>query len=243
LSVLGQRMGNHGFGSRWRRRHEGAPSIPVGVRCFRFYQALPSRCERPLANTPRANRLSRVRLSDPRDPTSRDDHDSLGAPLQHAKWRAASLFAIRDFPNRSNFLDGIFFVVRTQSKLHKFESTAHGLCDIHRAYAPSATLPADSPLLDRVRAIIANLVETGPLPCRPRPAPVPEPFLWALREALNLVTERSPKFRPSRYSLVHMYPYHPLHVLGCGRARDRRDRLGEYRCRLIASSPAAMTAG
>ncbi len=57
---------------------------------------------------------------------------------------------------------------------------------------------ADSPLLDRVLAIIANRVETGPLP--------------GLREALNLVTERAPKFRRSPDSLVHM-DYHPLNVM------------------------------
>ena len=57
---------------------------------------------------------------------------------------------------------------------------------------------ADSPLLDRVLAIIANRVENGPLP--------------GLREALNLVTERAPKFRRSPDSLVHM-DYHPLNVM------------------------------
>ena len=79
---------------------------------------------------------------------------------------------------------------------------------------------ADSPLLDRVLAIIANRVENGPLP--------------GLREALNLVTERAPKFRQSPESLVHM-DYHPQNVMVRGSERDRRDRLGKHRRRRSAS--------
>jgi aminoglycoside phosphotransferase (APT) family kinase protein len=91
-----------------------------------------------------------------------------------------------------------FSFVRTQSKLHKFDPTSAGLRDISHAYAPIDGMTSASPLLDRVLAIIANRVENGPLP--------------GLREALNLVTERAPKFRRSPESLVHM-DYHPQNVM------------------------------
>jgi hypothetical protein len=109
------------------------------------------------------------------------------------------LFAVRSFPSAfKTFSLAFFSFVRTQSILHKFDPLSPGLREIPRAYAPIAPAGAESPLLDRLLAIIANRVESGPLP--------------GLREALNLVTERAAKFRRSPDSLVHM-DYHPLNVM------------------------------
>jgi len=150
------------------------------------------------------DRLFAVGYPVPRPYVFEADHRPLGAPfLIMQKLAGGPLFAIRSFPSAfKTFSMAFFSFVRTQSRLHKFDPASAGLRDIPRAYAPIAGAGADAdvdgPLLDRVLAIIANRVETGPLP--------------GLREALNLVTERAARFRHSPDSLLHM-DYHPLNVM------------------------------
>jgi aminoglycoside phosphotransferase (APT) family kinase protein len=128
------------------------------------------------------------------------DHGALGAPfLIMQRLVGGPLFTVRSFPSAfKTFSMAFFSFVRAQSRLHKLDPANAGLREIPRAYTPIGDAAADSPLLDRVLAIIAHRVETGPLP--------------GLREALNLVTERAAKFRRSPDSLVHM-DYHPLNVM------------------------------
>jgi aminoglycoside phosphotransferase (APT) family kinase protein len=128
------------------------------------------------------------------------DHRALGAPfLIMQRLAGGPLFTIRSFPSSlKTFSMAFFSFVRAQSRLHKLDPASPGVREIPRAYAPIAGADADSSLLDRVLAIIANRVETGPLP--------------GLREALNLVAERAARFRHSPNSLLHM-DYHPLNVM------------------------------
>ena len=130
------------------------------------------------------------------------DHRALGAPfLIMQRLAGGPLFTISSFPNSfKTFSMAFFSFVRAQAKLHKLDPASAGLREIPRAYVPIAGTGADAgaPLLDRVLAIIANRVETGPLP--------------GLREALNLVAERASRFRYSPNSLLHM-DYHPLNVM------------------------------
>jgi aminoglycoside phosphotransferase (APT) family kinase protein len=148
------------------------------------------------------DRLFAAGYSVPRPYVFEPDHRALGAPfLIMQRLAGGTLFTIRSFPSSlKTFSMAFFSFVRAQSRLHKLDPASPGLREIPRAYAPiaSAGTDADSPLLDRVLAIIANRVETGPLP--------------GLREALNLVAERAARFRHSPSSLLHM-DYHPLNVM------------------------------
>jgi aminoglycoside phosphotransferase (APT) family kinase protein len=175
-------------------------SIPVGVpMVLRFYQGSAADAKGAREHTT-IDRLFATGYPVPRPYTFEGDHGALGAPfLVMQKLAGGQLFAVRSFPSAfKTFSMAFFSFVRTQSRLHKFDPASAGLREIPHAYAPIGNASADSPLLDRVLAIIANRVENGPLP--------------GLREALNLVTERAPKFRSSPNSLVHM-DYHPLNVM------------------------------
>src|SRR5271156_5358814 len=186
----------------------GAPSksfaaIPVGLpMVLRFYQGSAADAKGAREHTT-IDRLFAARYPVPRPYAFEADHHALGAPfLIMQKLAGGQLFAVRSFPSAfKTFSMAFFSFVRTHSKLHKLDAASTELREIPHAYAPIGTASADSPLLDRVLAIIANRVETGPLP--------------GLREALNLVTERAPKFRRSPDSLVHM-DYHPLNVMVSG---------------------------
>src|SRR5208282_4820439 len=118
------------------------------------------------------------------------DHRALGAPfLIMQRLAGGTLFAVRSFPSAfKTFSMAFFSFVRAQSKLHKFDPASAGLREIPRAFAPPAGAGAGSPLLDRVLAIIAARVETGPLP--------------GLREALNLVTERAAGIRSCTWTTI-----------------------------------------
>jgi aminoglycoside phosphotransferase (APT) family kinase protein len=175
-------------------------NIPVGLpMVLRFYQGSAADAKGSREHTT-IDRLFSAAYPVPRPYVFEGNHNALGAPfLIMQKLAGGQLFAVRSFPSAfKTFSMAFFSFVRTHSKLHKFDPTSAGLREIPRAYAPIGDATADSPLLDRILAIIANRVETGPLP--------------GLREALNLVTERAPKFRRSPDSLVHM-DYHPLNVM------------------------------
>src|SRR3984957_13461688 len=175
-------------------------SVPVGVpMVLRFYQGSFADAKGAREHTT-IDRLFAANYPVPRPYTFEGDHDALGAPfLIMQKLAGGQLFAVRSFPSAfKTFSMAFFSFARTQSRLHKLDPASAGLREIPHAYAPLGNASADSPLLDRVLAIIANRVENGPLP--------------GLREALNLVTERAPKFRRSPNSLVHM-DYHPLNVM------------------------------
>ena len=175
-------------------------AVPVGVpMVLRFYQGSAADAKGAREYTT-IDRLFAAGYPVPRPYAFESDHRALGAPfLIMQRLAGGPLFAVRSFPSAfKTFSMAFFSFVRTQSKLHKFDPTNAGLRDIPHAYAPIGDAAVDSPLLDRVLAIIANRVENGPLP--------------GLREALNLVTERAPKFRRSPVSLVHM-DYHPQNVM------------------------------
>ena len=196
-----QRMGDHGLRIHARsaveilRRHPGRP-----VRwCCAFTRAPPP-TRKARASTPRSIACSppviRCRVPTPSRPTiTRWARRSSSC----SAWRAVRCSPSAASRVRSKLSRWHFFPSCARSRdLHKFDPASPGLREIPHAYAPIGAASADSPLLDRVLAIIANRVETGPLP--------------GLREALNLVTERAPKFRRSPDSLVHM-DYHPLNVM------------------------------
>jgi aminoglycoside phosphotransferase (APT) family kinase protein len=175
-------------------------AIPVGrPMVLRFYQGSAADAKGTREHVT-IDRLFNVGYRVPRPYAFERDHRALGAPFLIMERLAGSrLFTVSSFPNAfKTFSMGFFSFVRAQSRLHKFDPSSAGLREIPRAYAPIGDAPANAPLLDRVLAIIANRVETGPLP--------------GLREALNLVSERAPRFRHSPDSLVHM-DYHPLNVM------------------------------
>jgi aminoglycoside phosphotransferase (APT) family kinase protein len=175
-------------------------TLPAGVpMVLRFYQGSAADSKGARENTT-IDRLFSVGYSVPRPHLFESDNRALGAPfLIMQRLAGGPLFAIRSFPSAfKTFSLAFFSFVRTQAKLHRLDPTSSGLRDIPHAYAPIDGRTAESPLLDRVLAIISNRVENGPLP--------------GLREALNLVTERANKFRVSADSLVHM-DYHPQNVM------------------------------
>jgi len=175
-------------------------AIPAGASMvLRFYQGSAADAKGAREHTT-IDHLFAAGYPVPRPYAFEADHLALGAPfLIMQRLAGGTLFAVRSFPSAfKTFSMAFFSFVRAQSKLHKFDPASAGLREIPRAFAPPAGAGAGSPLLDRVLAIIAARVETGPLP--------------GLREALNLVTERAARFRAVRDSLVHM-DYHPLNVM------------------------------
>jgi len=175
-------------------------AIPAGIpMVLRFYQGSLADAKGARENTT-IDRLFAAGFPVPRPYAFEADRTALGAPfLIMQRLDGGPLFAVRSFPSAfKTFSLAFFSFVRAQSKLHKFNAASTGLRDIPHAYAPIGNATGESPLLDRMLAIIANRVETGPLP--------------GLREALNLVTERAGKFRRSPASLVHM-DYHPQNVM------------------------------
>jgi aminoglycoside phosphotransferase (APT) family kinase protein len=175
-------------------------TLPTGVpMVLRFYQGSAADAKGAREHTT-IDRLFAAGYPAPRPYAFEADHRALGAPfLIMQRLAGGPLFAIRSFPSAFKTFSLAFFAfVRTQAKLHKLDPASAGLREIPHAYAPIGDASPQSPLLDRILAIIANRVENGPLP--------------GLREALNLVSERAPKFRRSPDSLVHM-DYHPQNVM------------------------------
>jgi len=129
------------------------------------------------------------------------NHGALGAPfLIMQRLGGSPLFGSRSFPTAfKTFSLGFFSFVRAQARLHKYDSTAAGLREIPHAFPTVAQSAGNEPpLLDRLLNLIADRVEHGPLP--------------GLREALQRINERAPRFRSSPQSIVHM-DYHPLNVM------------------------------
>ena len=200
LSVLASGWETTVFEFTLESQSKSFAAIPVGESMvLRFYQGSAADAKGAREHTT-IDRLFAAGYPVPRPYAFEGDHRALGAPfLIMQRLTGGPLFAVRSFPSAfKTFSMAFFSFVRTQSRLHKFDPASASLREIPRAYAPIDGASADSPLLDRILAIIANRVETGPLP--------------GLREALNLVTERASKFRRSPDSLVHM-DYHPLNVM------------------------------
>jgi aminoglycoside phosphotransferase (APT) family kinase protein len=200
LSILASGWETTVFEFTLEAASKSCASIPVGIpMVLRFYQGSAADAKGAREHTT-IDRLFAADYPVPRPYVFEADHRALGAPfLIMQRLAGGPLFAVRSFPSAfKTFSMAFFSFVRTQSRLHKLDPAGAGLREIPRAYAPIGDAAADSPLLDRVLAIIANRVETGPLP--------------GLREALNLVTERAPKFRHNPDSLVHM-DYHPRNVM------------------------------
>ena len=147
------------------------------------------------------DRLSNAGFPVPRPYHFEPNHQALGAPfLIMERLRGNPLFGARSFPTAfKTFSLGFFSFVRAQARLHKYDPTSAGLREIPHAFASDGQSYNDEPpLLDRLLKIIADRVENGPLP--------------GLREALDRVTVRAPRFRTSPQSIVHM-DYHPLNVM------------------------------
>ena len=175
-------------------------SIPVGVpMVLRFYQGSFADAKGAREHTTIDCLFARS-YPVPRPYAFESDHHALGAPFFiMQKLAGGQLFAVRSFPSAfKTFSMAFFSFVRTQSRLHKLDPLSAGLRDIPRAYAPVGTQPPTRRCSIECSRSSPTRVETGPLP--------------GLREALNLVTERAPKFRRSPVSLVHM-DYHPLNVM------------------------------
>ncbi len=185
------------------------PSIPQHLPVvLRFYQG--SDCDtKALREFTTVDRLFATGYPVPRPFAFEPDHQALSAPfLIMQRLAGGPMLTVRNFPEAfKTFSLGFFSFVRAQTRLHKLDSAAAGLRDIPHAFTTAAIgaaarankTPSDeSPLLDRVLAIIAARVEDGPLP--------------GLRDALRAVTERAHLFRDSTPSIVHM-DYHPLNVM------------------------------
>jgi len=200
LSVLASGWETTVFEFTLEATSKSCASVPVGVpMVLRFYQGSAADAKGAREHTT-IDHLFAADYPVPRPYLFEADHRALGAPfLIMQRLAGGPLFAVRSFPSAfKTFSMAFFSFVRTQSRLHKMDPAGAGLRDIPHAYAPIDGMTSDSPLLDRVLAIIANRVENGPLP--------------GLREALNLVTGRAAKFRHSPDSLVHM-DYHPQNVM------------------------------
>ncbi|HEY6393944.1 MAG TPA: phosphotransferase, partial [Candidatus Binataceae bacterium] len=105
---------------------------------------------------------------------------------------------VKSFPQAFKTFSLAFFdFVRTQSQLHHLDVASDGLREIPRAFQVNESTD-DTPLLDRVLAIITERVEKGPLP--------------GLKEALGRVAQRAAWFRTAAPALLHM-DYHPLNVM------------------------------
>jgi aminoglycoside phosphotransferase (APT) family kinase protein len=90
--------------------------------------------------------------------------------------------------------------VRAQAKLHRTSAATFHNDSVAMAYR-AAGCPADSPLLERLLAIIAERIEHGPLP--------------GLADALARLRSMAPRFRDAPESPLHM-DYHPQNVLVAG---------------------------
>jgi aminoglycoside phosphotransferase (APT) family kinase protein len=129
------------------------------------------------------------------------DHGPLGAPFMILqKVAGGPLFAARSFPAAfKTFALGFFGFVREQARLHRMDPARMGLGEMPGALAAGSSERA--PLLDRVLGVIADRIESGPLP--------------GLKDALARLRERAAKFRDAPSSVLHM-DYHPQNVLVSG---------------------------
>src|SRR4029077_3039429 len=122
-------------------------SIPVGVpMVLRFYQGSFADAKGAREHTT-IDRLFAANYAVPRPYAFEGDHHALGAPfLIMQNLPGGQLFAVRSFPSAfKTFSMAFFSFVRTQSRLHKLDSTSTGLREIPRAYAPVGDAAPDSP--------------------------------------------------------------------------------------------------
>ena len=201
VSVLASGWETTVFAFTLESRSSVCASIPIAQPVvLRFYEgsAADSKGEREHVTI---DRLSNAGFPVPRPYLFEPNHEALGAPfLIMERLRGNPLFGARSFPTAfKTFSLGFFSFVRAQARLHKYDSTSAGLREIPHAFASAGLSPADEPLLlDRLLKIIADRVENGPLP--------------GLRDALQRLNDRAPRFRSSPQSIVHM-DYHPLNVM------------------------------
>jgi aminoglycoside phosphotransferase (APT) family kinase protein len=127
------------------------------------------------------------------------DRAALGVPfLIMERLGGAPLFAIKSFPAAfKTFSLGFVSFVRAQAALHRMDPRSVAPEGVPQAFKP-ADAPPSTPLLDRVLRVVADRVESGPLPF--------------LREALQWASGRAAAFSAARQSLVHM-DYHPQNVM------------------------------
>ena len=199
VSVLASGWETTVFAFTLERASSVCASIPVAQPVvLRFYEgsAADSKGAREHITI---DRFSHVGFPVPRPYLFEPDPRALGAPfLIMERLRGSPLFGARSFPTAfKTFSLGFFSFVRAQTRLHKYDPTVPGLREIPHAYSADP-IQSEPPLLDRLLNIIADRVENGPLP--------------GLREALQRLIERAPRFRASPQSLVHM-DYHPLNVM------------------------------
>jgi aminoglycoside phosphotransferase (APT) family kinase protein len=126
----------------------------------------------------------------------------LGAPFLIMERAAGGpLFSTRNFPQAfKTFSLGFPAFVRAQARLHRMGAAAFRIEGVPTAYR-AAGCAGDSPLLERMLAIIAERVEHGPLP--------------GLANALARLRTLAPRFREAPEAPLHM-DYHPQNVLVAG---------------------------
>jgi len=126
-------------------------------------------------------------------------HETLGAPfIVMDRVAGGPLFSAKSFPIAfKTFSLGFIAFVRAQVRLHRMDLSSPEFDALPRAHS-SASIPTMAPLLDRLLAIIAERVASGPLP--------------GLRAALNSLRDRAERYRTAPDALVHM-DYHPQNVV------------------------------
>jgi len=150
----------------------------------------------------------------PRPYVREQSRDALGAPfILMDRVAGGPLFSATSFPLAfKTFSLGFIAFVRAQVRLHRTDLSGPGphdpnaLCDSNERHDPSilprafscASIPATAPLLDRILAIIAERVASGPLP--------------GLEDALASLRDRAHRHRAAPDSIVHM-DYHPQNVI------------------------------
>jgi aminoglycoside phosphotransferase (APT) family kinase protein len=108
------------------------------------------------------------------------------------------LFVTQSFPQAFKiFLLGFTAFVRAQARLHGLKTENAPLGEIPRAYQIKGA-PATMPILDRVLHVIAERIESGPLP--------------GLKDAWARLRGRAGAFRAAPESVLHM-DYHPQNVI------------------------------
>jgi aminoglycoside phosphotransferase (APT) family kinase protein len=187
------------FEFRLGMRSASHPEIPVGrPLALRFYQGAQAN-DKGRREHLTIDRLSVAGYSVPHPYVFEPDASLMGAPFMVLeRLDGGPLFNPRGFPEAlKTFSLAFFSFVRAQVRLHRMNPGAAGLRDIPHAYDRSG-MPAGTPLLDRVLAIVGERIEHGPLP--------------GLRDAFRRLSERAGEYRVAAQSIVHM-DYHPLNVL------------------------------
>lgn len=125
--------------------------------------------------------------------------DALGAPfLLMDRVVGGPLFSVTSFPLAfKTFSLGFIAFVRAQVRLHRIDASGAAAAGLPRACSDPST-PPTAALLDRILAIVAERVASGPLP--------------GLADALASLRERAARFRIAPEALVHM-DYHPQNVI------------------------------